>query len=137
MPAKHDIRALVNRSFSRWLAVALYCMAIFIQSESPATPDLPAWPGTDKVLHFAAYALLGVLFFRAYQTTALNRNPARLAAASILSTALYGLSDEIHQSFVPWRNADSLDLAADILGAVMGVHFWRCWINGRRPLEPK
>lgn len=127
----------MKQSFSRWLAVALYCIAVFAQSASPATPVLPAWPGLDKGLHFAVYALLGILFFRAYQTTDLNHKPSLLAVASILSAALYGLSDEIHQSFVPWRNAEALDLAADTLGAWVGVGFWQHRVNGRRPFNPK
>ncbi|MBI9085381.1 MAG: VanZ family protein [Desulfobacterales bacterium] len=131
------LRTQVNPRLSRWLAVALYCIAIFIQSASPATPSLPAWPGMDKVLHFTAYALLGILFFRAYQTTDLNHKPVRLAVASILSAALYGLSDEIHQSFVPWRNAEALDLAADTLGALVAVLVWQFRVNGCLPSNSK
>lgn len=106
-------------------------MAIFVQSASPATPALPPWPGLDKMLHFAVYALMGILFFRAYQTTGLNNKPALLAVASILSAALYGLSDEIHQSFVPWRSAETLDLVADTLGAWAGVGVWQRLASGR------
>jgi VanZ family protein len=33
----------------------------------------------------------------------------------------WGFLDELHQAFVPSRNADSADLAADAIGAVIGV----------------
>jgi VanZ family protein len=41
-----------------------------------------------------------------------------------LSAALFGLSDEIHQSFVPFRTADAWDVLADALGAALGVGFY-------------
>jgi VanZ family protein len=43
----------------------------------------------------------------------------------VLSTALYGLSDEVHQYFVPFRTADPLDLLADALGGALGVLFYQ------------
>ena len=36
---------------------------------------------------------------------------------AFLFTVLYGISDEIHQSFVPFRSADFFDALADLLGA--------------------
>lgn len=40
---------------------------------------------------------------------------------SVLFCALYGLSDEWHQSFVEGRDADIYDWFADMLGAVLLV----------------
>ncbi|MBP8105542.1 MAG: VanZ family protein, partial [Nitrospira sp.] len=37
----------------------------------------------------------------------------------------YGLSDEIHQLFVPLRQGDPLDLVADSVGAALGAWTWR------------
>ena len=34
---------------------------------------------------------------------------------------LYGISDEIHQYFIPSRSADILDVLADCIGSTMGV----------------
>ena len=42
-------------------------------------------------------------------------------AAHIAATVLYGVVDELHQATVPGRDASSLDLLADALGAVLGV----------------
>jgi VanZ family protein len=44
----------------------------------------------------------------------------RAAAAVVLST-LYGVSDEWHQSFVPGRSPDVLDVAADAVGSTIGA----------------
>lgn len=116
----------------RWLTVALYCTAIFLQSGRPVAAPLPAWSGLDKGLHFLAYALLGVLFFRAFEATLDGHRPGRIAGWSVLAASLYGLSDEIHQAFVPERCAEWLDLAADAIGAVAGVGLWFLWFRGRR-----
>lgn len=44
---------------------------------------------------------------------------------SVLLSSLYGISDEIHQYFVPYRDADLMDILADTLGVVMGVYFYQ------------
>jgi len=44
---------------------------------------------------------------------------------SVLLSALFGISDEIHQSFVPFRTADPMDVLADILGSIAGVYLYQ------------
>jgi VanZ family protein len=34
------------------------------------------------------------------------------------------LTDELHQSFVPGRSADPLDVLADCAGALLGIALW-------------
>ena len=51
-----------------------------------------------------------------------------LALLSILSASLYGISDEIHQYFVPFREADIFDGIADIIGAICGVWVYQIWV---------
>jgi len=43
-----------------------------------------------------------------------------LPTASLLSAAFYGMTDEIHQYFVPGRSADPWDWLADTVGANAG-----------------
>lgn len=104
-----------------WLPLVLYCLAIFIQSSFKTPGQVPAIPMIDKILHFVAYAIMGILFFRAYRTLPIGNRQLLLALLSILSAGLYGISDEIHQHFVPFRNADSMDVLADFLGSIGGV----------------
>jgi VanZ family protein len=85
----------------------------------------------DKFLHFAAYALLGALFLRAFKTTQIKHHLKLILILSILLSALYGISDEIHQSFVPYRTADALDAFADILGSIAGVYLYQTIISLR------
>jgi len=52
---------------------------------------------------------------------------------SIVLSSGYGISDEIHQYFVPSRNSDILDALADICGSIAGVlAYWRIFIFRRR-----
>jgi VanZ family protein len=117
-----------------WLPLIAYALAIFVQSQFPAPQSLPQWSGSDKLLHGLAYAVMGALFYRAYRTLDIGRNPRRALVLAILSTALYGLSDEVHQYFVPTRQADILDFLADAAGGAAGAALFRRFIDagGRR-----
>jgi VanZ family protein len=109
-----------------WFPVLLYCLLIFIQSSLPSPESLPAVPGMDKVLHFLAYAVLAGLFFRAFgKTPATGKNILLATLLSIAAAAVYGISDEIHQHFVPSRNADVVDAIADIAGSFAGAIIYR------------
>lgn len=104
-----------------WLPVILYCLLIFIQSSYPATQSLPSIPHMDKLAHAGAYALLGFLIFRVFQSTRIQKSAVLLVIFSALASSLYGISDEIHQHFVPSRTADIMDVLADVAGSVLGA----------------
>ena len=116
----------MRRRLSLWAPVAVYIAAIFVVSAQPSAP-LP--PGvTDKEGHLAAYAGLAVLTARAFAggLPALITVPA---ARSTLAVSIgHGIADEIHQSFVPGRSADALDVLADAAGACLGL--LGCWAWG-------
>ena len=111
----------ISRFTRYWLPVIVYCTAIFIQSSFPTTEQLPSWPFLDKILHVAAYALLGFLVFRALATGHLTNNLNLALIISALFAGLYGLSDEWHQSFVPGRSAEAADALADLIGGMLGA----------------
>jgi len=104
-----------------WLPVILYCGVIFIQSSYPSTQSLPRFLHADKLIHAGAYALLGFLFFRAFQATKIQKGIVLLIIFSGLASSLYGVSDEIHQSFVPSRTASIADVLADTAGSFLGA----------------
>jgi VanZ family protein len=105
-----------------WLTAPpiVHALALFILS---AQPKLPETPGGDKLAHFAAYALLALLVARAFGGSTSLRGLRLFAIASIVA-ALYGVSDEIHQSFVPGRDASVEDALADAAGALIGSLGW-------------
>lgn len=108
-----------------WLPLLLYLVLIFAQSAFPAPSTGLKIPHLDKGVHAAMYGLLGILFFRAYTRTWNQTETRKRMAFSILSAALFGLSDEIHQYFVAYRSADGIDFLADLAGSAVGVWIYR------------
>ncbi len=119
----------------RWFPLIAYCIFIYVQSSHPSPEDLPSFRFMDKMLHIAAYAVLAVLFYRAYQTLPIRHNLRLLVLLSIMSASLYGISDEIHQYFVPFREADIFDGIADIIGAIIGVLVYQTWVERKQASE--
>ena len=117
-----------------WLLLIGLCLLIFWQSSGPLPPRTPHLPGLDKLAHFAVYALLAFLAARAFATRPSADRACVLPWAAALFAVLYGLSDEIHQSFVPGRNADLWDLVADACGAIVGALVYR-WTVARTHVD--
>jgi VanZ family protein len=111
----------VKRNINAWLPVVGYCVLLFIQSSFASPKLLPTFPGMDKLLHFGAYGFLGMLFLRAFNLSNPRLRVRHLLFYSILLTALYGISDEVHQRFVVVRTADIMDATADAFGGGCGV----------------
>ena len=119
--------------FICWLPLIIYCLSIYIQSDYPSPEKIPTFRFSDKILHFGAYGLLGILFFRAYETLPLKANRTLLILLSSGSATLYGVSDEIHQYFVPFREADIVDVVANTMGSICGVYFYHLWKGQKKP----
>ena len=115
-----------------WLPLIAYCVVIYIQSSYPSPESLPSFEFSDKLFHFSAYAVLGILFYRAYQTLPIKHNFQLIVLMSMISASLYGVSDEIHQSFVPYRDGSFSDVIADFLGAVSGVYLYHRRMAGKK-----
>jgi VanZ family protein len=117
------------RHFLRyWLPLIAYCLLIFFMSNFKPPFDLPPIENADKVVHIGIYGLLGVLFYRAYRSCWPSASGWAMANASLLSAGFYGLTDEIHQYFVPGRSADPWDWVADTVGAMLGVVAYHLWL---------
>lgn len=114
------------------LPLFLYVLLIFILSsisdiKLPAPPDFDL---IDKVYHALEYAMLGFLIGRSFSRITLRwRFPFFWIW---LFGVLYGLSDEIHQYFVPGRFCDWTDLLADSAGVALGILLWRLFFRVRQ-----
>jgi VanZ family protein len=111
-----------------WLPVIAYMGLIWFLSSRPISVPLVWFPHRDKVVHLLEYGTLGALAARAIHGSMLISLRTALISGFALSVG-WGALDEVHQAFVPKRSADLLDLAADIVGALLGVacyrRFWR------------
>lgn len=99
------------------LALGYAGLIFFLSAQSGFTVPRGIW-SFDKVVHLVEYAVLAFLIARALRHAPTLRWPV---PAAILLSTLYGVSDEIHQSFVPGRVADPYDAIADAVGSLLGA----------------
>lgn len=112
-----------------WAPPAAWAAGIFIQSSLPPAVELPDVSGSDKILHALVFGVLAMLVFRALASTAWRFRPRLLFWSAFLLTAAYGVSDELHQAFVPSRSPEIMDAAADAAGALAAL--WLCRLAHR------
>jgi VanZ family protein len=113
---------LMHRSILlKWLLVFFYCLFIFILSSSASPMALPRIDHADKIAHFAAFVILGILFFRACRSPGHVFKPIRAVALTLVSSTIFGILIEIHQYYLPYRKAEALDVAADVAGCIFGI----------------
>lgn len=107
------------------LPVFIHCLLIYVQSSRPLPASISNIDQLDKAFHFITYFILGALFFRAIGGACRESLISRRVLFAIIFSSLYGISDEIHQSFVIGRKADLFDAATDMLGSICGVLIYR------------
>jgi hypothetical protein len=94
--------------------------AIFVLS---GIRDVGPLPGgvSDVAAHFAGYGLLGALLLRAVAAARWSGVTPSAAGRAWLISAIYGMTDEFHQSFVGGRTPSAADWLADAAGAAVAV----------------
>ncbi len=120
-----------------WGPVWFYAGLIFLGSSISNPPESISSilkEVSDKVLHLCEYSILGALSYRACRHAAGAWVAQHAVLVAVAGCAFYGLSDETHQWFVPFREADSLDLVADTAGGMLGAWGWR--LMERRTVPP-
>jgi VanZ family protein len=108
----------LTRAVLAWGPAVLWAAVLFLLSAQPELPGTGffAWvPAGDKLAHFGLYAILGALLARGRGWEGDVPHAALIGAG-----ALYGASDEWHQSFVPGREVSALDWTADACGVAAG-----------------
>lgn len=100
--------------YRRWIPAAAWALVIFGLSSIHGSSIPGGW---SPLGHLVAYAVLGALVFGALQTGGTRR---RIIAAVAIASA-YGVTDEIHQLFVPGRMCDPADWLVDTVGALIGA----------------
>lgn len=106
-----------------WGPVCGYAGLIFYLSSQPHPETHVPFVThiSDKVLHAVEYAVLGALCYRAIRGSGNESWKQQAIPAAVLLASLYGVSDEVHQAFVPFRESSWLDWLADTVGATLGV----------------
>lgn len=130
------LRVSVAWLFRVWGPAVALMAAFFLVSAMPGPPRLPG-SVSDVTAHFLAYVLLGAAMLRGVSGAEWSRTSIRGALLAAALGAVYGLTDELHQAFVPGRAPELRDAVADALGAAAGAGLVWAWsivlaVRGRR-----
>ncbi len=107
----------------RWaltIAPFLYMGLIWLLSSKPSDAYIRfsfADSMIKESLHLVEFAILYVLLVLFFAAHGKLTNRANVFSAIV--ACLYGLTDEIHQSFVPYRSATVIDLVKDVIGVTV------------------
>jgi len=107
----------------RWLAVVLWMAVIFYVSAQPDLPHHPQATGDvvlKKTAHVVEYGILASLLYWAWGGDVRTHKKRAILGAWVVA-ALYAVSDELHQGFVPGRDSQALDVAFDLVGATLAL----------------
>jgi len=99
-----------------------------------AAPNWLAFSGADKVAHMILYG--GLTFVVSWSIRRSNESPRPWVqwGIPVIFAVFYGVTDEIHQYYVPNRAMDAWDLLADGVGGILVQSVW-CGIVWRVPLR--
>jgi peptidoglycan/LPS O-acetylase OafA/YrhL len=118
--AAADRRARVARLVP---AAALMGLIWYLSSQPDVGPDLGGWARlATSAVHFAQFGVLCALWWWALD--------GRLLPAAAIAL-VWGALDELHQSWVPKRDADPIDLLVDAAGVAVACLVLR-WLAARR-----
>ena len=107
--------------FCYWAPPILLGFIIFYLSSRPSPQIGPNIPHIDKLFHFIIYSVLAILIWRGLYYASSPFFKKRAVLFAIIFTVLYGITDEIHQSFLPYRCCDLFDLLSDAFGACIAM----------------
>jgi len=105
---------------SDFILLFFYCLFIYWLSDQASLPVPQMFTVQDKILHFGAYFIMGLLAWRSFKFV--FKQPSILALLSISFCSLYGITDEWHQYYVEGRMSDVIDWLADTGGAGFAVY---------------
>ena len=120
MPDKSGLRMI-----KLWLPV-LVCMGIiFYASSLPGSDIPPLFPFQDIAFHILIYLILALFFSHALKNTYTDIALSKVILLTIIFGIVYGITDELHQAFVPDRTASGLDVIIDGIGSFIGSIVYR------------
>lgn len=109
----------------RWLPAILMMLFIFSFSSIPGS-EMPRFGWIDLLVkkggHMIGYALLalGLLHWRRSLLEP-GLPPFNILLLVWVLASVYSATDEFHQSFVPGRTANPIDILIDMFGAFLGL----------------
>ncbi len=114
-PARRDFVLFIGY----WLPVLVYATLVLVVGGQANLQPPVRFVNADKLYHVLEYAVLGFLLARALRATLRVRIAVMAAVMAVGLGGLVGLTDELHQRFVPGRECSALDLVADLAGLML------------------
>lgn len=122
-----------NNKLEYILPVVIWLEVIFFLSSLPG-PMLPEMPSdgwrfwAHRIAHFTEYSVLGFLMTRACARVCRSMGLREVALLSVMVLGS-GAFDEWHQSFVPGRSPDLLDVCFDTICGMGGVLVYKIFVR--------
>lgn len=122
------------------LSVA-YIAGIFLFADSPVVSDIAAF-NPYSLLHIPLYGILTVLLIFSFipitqlrsssvtrrltqrHNNSMTQLPSNLKSRSLVAgviALIVAIADEIHQAFIPFRNASVTDVFLDLIGVLLAL----------------
>ncbi len=109
----------------RFLPMLLLMAVIFTLSSQPGDRiHLPDIVNIDKLCHALEYATLAATCLYGLHPARQSLAPIIIGLIAVVFCTTYGVTDEIHQIFVPGRDSSAFDVCADFLGAFTVSLWW-------------
>ena len=103
------------------ILVVVYAALIYGGSSREAPEAITDLSIPDFFLHMVEYGGLGFLLSRWLRLQTGRVDVRVLVLLPAVLATLYGITDEIHQGFVPERDGSARDVLADAAGALSGA----------------
>ncbi|HXM80136.1 MAG TPA: VanZ family protein [Thermoanaerobaculia bacterium] len=95
-------------------------------------PIVGAIPNFDKLVHGGLYAVETFLLYLSVRWPGRPRFSLARVFALVGVMAVWGVVDEVHQTWIPGRSCEAGDVAADVAGATAGALAASSLFAGRR-----
>ena len=108
---------------ARRLAIAwgLFLFTLTSWPKPPAVPILSGIPNSDKLVHLVLYGVEAFFLYRAIAWPGKPRFSFLRVLTIVGALAVWGMVDEVHQSWIPGRSTEAEDVVADVTGAGVGA----------------
>ena len=119
-----------------WLPFIVWAVVIFSFSSNPTVKTSEVhWQDffIKKTAHVVEYFVFSLLLYRGMINSGMKSKNIILIV--VLTTFLYGLTDEFHQSFTPGREPKLRDVLIDLSGSIIFFFSLKKIVPRSRPLS--
>mgnify|MGYP001596700327 CR=1 FL=1 len=113
-----------KKFYTHYLPAIIWAGIIFTLSAVPGNQYPSAVFDYSIIAHLIEYFVLAILVSRV-----LGAKIKSQLFLAFLICALFALSDELHQLFVPYRSAGIVDFLIDLSAIILGIIFY--WFNSK------